>query len=76
MVGGAMTIPKDLPPQVPAHWAVYFGASDVDATVAKLTELGGSVVAPPFDVPGVGRMAMVHGPSSESFGLFATPNQT
>ena len=76
MVAGAMAIPEDMPPQVPAHWAVYFGASDVDATVAKLTELGGSVVSPPFDVPGVGRLAMVHGPSSESFGLFATPNQT
>ena len=74
MVAGGMVMPPHLPPQVPAHWAVYFGAADVDATAAKVTELGGAVVAPPFDVPGVGRMAMVHGPARESFGLFAAPN--
>ncbi len=71
MVGGAMTIPPDLPPQVPAHWAVYFVVDSVDESVAQVTQLGGSVVAPPFDVQGVGRIAIVHGPASESFGLFS-----
>lgn len=73
MAAGAMTIPADMPPQVPAHWAVYFVVEDADAMVAKVTELGGAVVAPPFDVEGVGRIAMVHGPAHESFGLFANP---
>ena len=72
MVGGAMTIPPDLPPQVPAHWAVYFVVASCDASVAQVTQLGGSVVAPPFDVEGVGRIALVHGPASESFGLFSS----
>jgi len=73
MVGGAMAMPEGMPPRVPAHWAVYFGATDVDASAAKLTELGGMVVKEPFDAPGVGRLAMVHGPAHESFGLFAAP---
>ncbi len=71
MVGGAMTVPPDMPPQVPAHWAVYFVVEDVDAAAARMPELGGAVVAPPFDVKGVGRIAIVHGPAHESFGLFA-----
>ncbi len=71
MIGGAMTIPPDMPPQVPAHWAVYFVVDSVDASAARVTDLGGAVVAPPFDVEGVGRIAMVHGPAFESFGLFS-----
>lgn len=75
MVGGCMTMPPDIPPQVPAHWAVYFGHSDCDAGLAHVKELGGTVVAEPFDVPGVGRMGFAHGPAHESFALFTGPNQ-
>lgn len=71
-VGGAMTIPPDMPPMVPAHWAVYFMVDDADAAAARVTELGGAVVAPPFTIEGMGRIAMVHGPAHESFALFAS----
>ena len=74
MVGGAMTIPPDMPPMVPAHWAVYFMVDDADAAAAKVTELGGAVVAPAFTIEGMGRIAMVHGPDHESFALFANPS--
>ncbi|MCW2842231.1 MAG: hypothetical protein JWN22_147 [Nocardioides sp.] len=70
-VGGAM------PPQmegVPPHWNVYFNVTDVDATVAQAGELGGSVVAPAFDVPGVGRMAFLSDPQGAMFALMANPS--
>ena len=35
----------------PPHWSVTFGVDDADATAAKATELGGTVVVPPLDVP-------------------------
>ena len=76
MVAGCMSIPDDMPPQVPAHWAVYFVTDDVDAATAKVNDLGGMTVAPPFDVPGIGRISLVHGPAHESFGLFSSGNQT
>ena len=38
-------------PDTPAHWSVTFGVDDADATAAKATELGGTVVVPPLDVP-------------------------
>ena len=59
MVGG--TTPPQMP-GTPNHWHVYFGVADADATVAKATELGGSVLVPPFDTP-VGRMAVIARPA-------------
>ncbi len=76
MVGGAMAIPPSMPPQVPAHWAVYFMVDDTDAAATKVTELGGSVVQAPFDTPGVGRIASVHGPAHESFALITPSTPT
>ena len=38
-------------PDTPAHWSVTFAADDADATAAKATELGGTVIVPPFDAP-------------------------
>lgn len=58
-------------PELPPHWNVYFNVDDVDATEARLEELGGRAVAPAFDVPGVGRMAMVADPQGATFWLMA-----
>jgi uncharacterized protein len=38
-------------PDTPPHWSVTFGVDDAHATAAKATELGGTVVVPPLDVP-------------------------
>jgi predicted enzyme related to lactoylglutathione lyase len=65
MVGGT-TAPQM--PGVPNHWHVYFAVADADATVAKATELGGAVMAEPFDTP-VGRMAVVSDPQGAVFSI-------
>lgn len=67
-IGGACPPPM---PGLPPHWNVYFQVEDVDATVAKVTELGGSAVAPAFDVPGVGRMAVLADPQGGMFNVMA-----
>ena len=51
------------------HWAVYMTVDDCDAACAKVGALGGKVVQPPFDVPEVGRIAMVADPSGAVFGI-------
>jgi predicted enzyme related to lactoylglutathione lyase len=58
-------------PDLPPHWNVYFDVDDVDASVARLEDLGGRALAPAFDVPGVGRMAMVADPRGATFWLMA-----
>jgi predicted enzyme related to lactoylglutathione lyase len=61
-------------PGVPNHWHVYFGTDDADAVAAKATELGGSVVVPPFDTP-VGRMAVLSDPQGAVFSIIKTAPQ-
>ena len=66
--GGAYAPGDDMPP-MPPHWNTYFAVEDVDTAVAKATELGGKTFAPAFDVPTVGRMAMVADPQGGMFWL-------
>jgi predicted enzyme related to lactoylglutathione lyase len=42
---------SDDQPDTPAHWSVTFAVGDADATAATATELGGTVIVPPFDAP-------------------------
>jgi predicted enzyme related to lactoylglutathione lyase len=52
----------------PARWNVTFSVADSDATAAKVTELGGSVLQPPNDLP-VGRFAVVADLDGADFGV-------
>jgi len=61
-----------LPPPMaglPPHWNVYFNVADVDTAVAKAESLGGTAMAPAFDVPDVGRLAMLADPQGGIFWL-------
>jgi uncharacterized protein len=57
-VGGIGSIGPEQPAEMPATWVAYFAVADADAAAAKATELGGSVIQPPFDIP-YGRIAVV-----------------
>jgi predicted enzyme related to lactoylglutathione lyase len=47
-----------------ARWTSYAVVPDVDAACAKATELGGTLVVPPTDIPGeVGRFAVLVSPT-------------
>jgi uncharacterized protein len=48
---------------VPSNWAVYFAVDNCDATTACVSELGGSVIMPPFDVSVHGRMSVISDPT-------------
>ena len=53
----------------PAHWLTYFGVDDVDASVKVSTETGGKVIREPFDIPNVGRIALVEDATGAVIGL-------
>ena len=71
VVGATMNTPVE---GVPPHWHVYFGVADADASVAKVAEMGGTVLAPPFDIP-PGRMATVQDPAGAVFSIIALAEQ-
>jgi len=54
------------------HWLNYFAVADVDASVAKATELGGTVLAPAFDSP-FGRMAPIADPAGAGLMIMTLP---
>jgi predicted enzyme related to lactoylglutathione lyase len=58
-----------------AHWIAYFGTHDVDAAARKAQELGGEVLLPPVDVPGMGRAAVLRDPQGAAFGVFASAGE-
>ena len=70
-IGGIMDMPPGTPDEVPAYWMTIFAVEDAAAAVAKAGELGGSVVVPPSEVPGVGRFAILTDPQGVYFGVIA-----
>ncbi len=58
-VAGIMAMQGVVPDGTPPHWVSYLAVDDVDARVARLTAAGGTVCRSSFDVPGVGRIAII-----------------
>jgi predicted enzyme related to lactoylglutathione lyase len=55
----------------PPHWLVYFGIDDIDAGVAKVSELGGNVLAPAMEIGDGNRIAIVQDPQGAAFAFYA-----
>lgn len=53
----------------PAHIAQYIAVDDVDASLEKTKELGGTVVFGPYDIPNVGRMGVINDPTGAAISL-------
>jgi|APTNR8051073442_1049403.scaffolds.fasta_scaffold24711_2 hypothetical protein len=60
--GGMMSLDDAGMAGLPSHWTSYIAVDDVDAAVRETERLGGSVRVPPFDIPTVGRMAVIADP--------------
>jgi uncharacterized protein len=65
-IAGLMQLPDA---SIPPHWQPYVAVDDADATAAKATELGGSALADPMNVPEVGRIAVLRDPQGATFGI-------
>ena len=59
-------------PDEASGWNVYFEVTDVDASLAEVTELGGTIVEPAQDTP-YGRLARVKDPTGTAFRLVTSP---
>ena len=64
--GAGIVIP---PSDMPAGWVAYVEVDDVDTAGVMAEKLGGDVLRPPFDVPGVGRNALLRDPNGATIGL-------
>jgi predicted enzyme related to lactoylglutathione lyase len=63
-VAAAYTMPpEERQHGAPPHWNAYVSVADADDTVKRAQEIGGKVLAPPFDVMDAGRMSVLQDPT-------------
>jgi predicted enzyme related to lactoylglutathione lyase len=67
-VGGLFPIAGPQWDGVPEHWMSYLAVDDVDARVKKATAGGAKLMRPTFDIPGVGRIAILTEPGGAGVG--------
>ena len=65
-VAGMMPMPPDSG-EMPPSWGIYITVKDVDATVAKVKDLGGKILVEPRDIPNVGRFCVIQDPQGAWF---------
>jgi len=68
--------PAQLEQHVPPHWMLYIQVENVDASTAKVAELGGKVIMGPFDVFDAGRMSVNQDPTGAYFCLWQPQKNT
>jgi predicted enzyme related to lactoylglutathione lyase len=61
--------PEAAPPET--AWTTYVWVDDVDATVAKVLERGGTVLVEPFDSLDGGRIGVIADPAGAALGVWA-----
>ena len=67
----AMSISPQLRQQgVPPHWMLYMATDNADRTADKARQAGGKVLAGPFDVMELGRMAAIEDPTGAHFNVW------
>ena len=59
MVGGMFKMDGPMFDGVPQSWFTYVAVDDLDKRLKKVKDAGGKVMREPWDVPGVGRIAIV-----------------
>jgi hypothetical protein len=67
-VAGMMNKPPDA--TAPSFWLPYVAVDDVDATAARIVELGGQTCVAPQDIPGIGRFSVANDPLGATFAIY------
>jgi uncharacterized protein len=73
-VAGMMNMTGVVSPGTPPHWFSYLEVDDVDRRAKDVETNGGKVHRPPFDIPDVGRIAIVADATGAMLGLM-TPKR-
>src|SRR6185312_14576175 len=67
-IAGMFPIDKPEFDGVPESWMSYLAVDDVDKRVAKAVKAGAKLMKPLFDIPGVGRIAILREPGGAGVG--------
>ena len=76
-VGAGYTLrPEMVQHGVPPHWGLYVAVKSADDVASRVAGLGGTVLAPAFDVFDAGRMAVLQDPTGASLSLWQARSHT
>lgn len=64
---GMLLMDESWDENIPPNWAVYFMVEDVEATTAKVEELGGKVLVPPTPAGEMGKFTVAQDPQGGVF---------
>jgi predicted enzyme related to lactoylglutathione lyase len=67
-IGGMFPLDEATCADVPEGWLAYIAVDDVDARVKKALSLGAKLMRPIFDVPNIGRIALLQEPGGAGIG--------
>jgi predicted enzyme related to lactoylglutathione lyase len=67
-IGGIFNIDNTQFDDMPICWFAYIAVDDLDARLEKATKAGGSIQRPAFNVPGIGRIALLKDPTGAAIG--------
>lgn len=70
---GLLPMPAEAPG--PSMWLAYVYVRDVEATLARVKELGGKVLRPALPLPGIGTLAVAADPAGAVFCLFRSERE-
>ena len=73
-VGGLFPLTSPQFDGVPESWMSYLAVDDVDARVKKAKAAGAKIIREPFDVPNVGRIAILTQPGGGCVGWMTPAN--
>lgn len=68
--GVARMAPEHVAAGARAHWLLYVAVADVDRSAAHAADLGGTVLVPPSDIPGIGRFAVLRDPAGGQIAIY------
>jgi hypothetical protein len=67
--GGMFAMSGEEFAEAPDHWTGYVEVPDCDAAAAAAAKAGGTVIQGPFDITGVGRIALVRDIAGAQIGV-------
>jgi predicted enzyme related to lactoylglutathione lyase len=65
-IGGGLMRCRD---GMPAYVTIYVAVDDLDTTLARVKDLGGTPLVPPTPIPGVGAFALFQDPEGNTIGI-------
>jgi len=73
-VGGIFPMAGPQFERVTEHWMSYIAVDDIDARIKKAIAAGATIGRPSFEVPGVGRIAILKEPGGAVIGWITPPS--